>query len=237
MRTAMAVLVLLLLAPGCQRDSLTKCEWLIADNSLSLDHEKKAALEQTRGCVWKFSERANTGDRWKMFTFTEAEEPYRHRLSLEYAFKIKPPAWKSRKEQAEKLISGLDCAYEEAGRVRNTPLLEVIRFLGEVSAESSSSDWQLVIISDLMQSSKKLTLSPDYLGNHDDQEVLDAMGVLCPRPKRPPTAIQVYWYPGLLSDNEAVNLKDHERIRHLFRDFLARWSRNACPINFSAIEE
>jgi len=235
----MVFLTLWLFLPGCMpmdTGNTYQEEYLIVDNSHSLVVQADAALNHAKQAARDFALKYSSGAKWKMIFFAPAGEAYCYRIVAQHTLQISPPAWKSRQSQVKEMVVKVERAFAENPRVGSTPLLEVIDFVNEVLTQSGTGKWHLVVISDLLQSSKELTLTRAYLKARSDSEILEEMAKVCPRPNSPPVNIKIYWYPGLVNKKQAVHLKDHERLRRIFNQFFKSWSQKQFPVTFTAID-
>jgi hypothetical protein len=213
-------------------------DWKIVCDSSGSIFDQQDKLEKTLEMETRqFAMEAKSGSTIYLIGFTENGQAYNQKIFAHHTLAIKPPAWKSRKAQAKIALMKLKKGFKKMSFINQTPLLEVNRFEADLANRRSGRSWHLVIISDLMQTSPKLTLSPEYLKWSKDSDILREMLKICPPAHFPPERVTVYWYPGLLSKNKAIEPEAHERVRELFGDFLDKWAGDGCKIEMIPMEE
>lgn len=208
---------------------------MVSDNSGSLDYKTEDVLARLEEEALQFVKSGMTGDRFQMAVFTTTGSVISHDVCVEYELKIVPPAWESCKKQTEALRGLIRKAWREAGTVERTPLLETLDFIGWIEMDGPTKHWEVVIIGDLMQATKALTVDSVYLKGHSDEEILDDMKRICRRPKIAPSSIQVYYYPGQVDRGHLVSLRDYERVHWAFSHFLQWWAGADCKVTFNSL--
>jgi len=236
MRKAILVFCLLvLLVTGCAK-RLSEDWILIADTSISVFKNQKALVDRGVSKVGEdFVRGVRTGSSLKLVGFSPLNTAYKHLVLAQHDFVLEVPADESRRQQAQAIREKFTQAIARAKGVRHTPLLEVIRFESELIPADRT--WRLVVISDLIQSTDNLNFTTQYLANRGNSDIVADMLLVCPKPKNPPQSVTLYWYPGLLKQDQAIDPETHARIRRLFNQFFRAWAGEGCKISIEPLQE
>ena len=230
------LLICLAALVGCQSvNPLMRLDTVIVDLSKSRLYQQEATENGLMAYASKWTDQAANGDILEVVFFSEAN-PYGYKQVCLYQMVLFPPAFKYREKTKKELTAKLKAAYDAAKWTENTPILEILSRLGENHGSSPNLSWHLVIISDLMQSSKKLTLSSQYLSRSSDAMVVEKMSSLSLAPKFPPETIDVYYFPGLVNKNTAIETLEYRKVLSIFRNFLGSWA-SAAQVKFTNLEE
>ena len=212
-----------------------RLDTVVVDLSKSRLYQREATRNGLMAHVGRWADQAKSGDTLEVIFFSDTN-PYGYEQVCLYRMVLLPPAFKYREKAKKELTEKLNAAYEEARWTESTPLLEILSRLGENHGSSPNISWHLVIISDLMQSSKRLTLSSQYLSRSSDVKVVEKMLSLCWAPRFPPQTIDVYYFPGLVNKNTAVETLEYRKVLSIFRNFLGSWASTA-QVEFTNLEE
>ncbi|MCL5407089.1 MAG: hypothetical protein M1429_01150 [Patescibacteria group bacterium] len=211
-------------------------EWLIiADNSKSLKPQMNLIKKGVDKVGEDFVKMACTGSNLKMVGFSQVNSAYKHLVLAKHHFVLTVPADISRKEQATKIIKEFGQAIDNVQLVDQSPLLEVVRIESELMPKDRG--WRLVMTSDFIQSSSALLFTPKYLASRGNQAIIKDMLAIAPKPKNPPISVTLYWYPGLLAKDQAIDPETHARVRRIFKQFFQAWAGKDCLVEVEPLQE
>lgn len=208
---------------------------LVVDPSGSRILQQKETLEAVERYGTRWALTANAGDRLEIAGFS-TKNPYGYLKLLSYELRLSAPAFKARQKAQREIGERITKAFDGLEWSTHSPILEVFNRLAD-NHGNSTTPWKVVFFTDLMQNSKKLSLNPKFLAKHKDSELLERMKELCPVPPNPAKEIAVYYFPGLVKPGQAVEVDIFQRVRQVFRTFLADWQNKGGKLSFINLEE
>ena len=194
---------------------------VLVDNSGSIISE---VVHETKLRVFRAArdwvKTAKIGDEFTVWWLTEVGDPYpaNHRTLTMPALSI--PAYAARERFLSEALATLEKVFNNLPQgVTQTPLLEAIYYIGL----TQDDEWRLLIVSDLQQDTPTWNA---HTANVDDDELLDAMKVICPFVKIPPVAVSLVTWPGIMARGQNT-IKEHQRHRKRFEMFFRQWAPEA----------
>ncbi len=220
--TALAAVIL----AGCRPAPPPDLEVLI-DNSRSLHGDLPQAIGTCvveKAGAW-VQQAPPPGSRFRIWIFAPDGE-YAAQEYVAYTMPtLKAPAFKHRARFTAEMKADLERRLQCTPFThRGSPVIEAIGHVTHVRDLSPKAGYHLVVISDLMQTSPRLELTPLQLARQKDSVLITRMRGIAPIPQCPPARVTFITYPGFTEGKKPLPDRLHQRICRLFEELAAEWT-------------